>query len=133
MRILKEIDPFNPDLCLPRWQRDYASRNTTLSRNYSLQYDVLPPHQRRMNQNQKYKKAREITSQIDKAMSAKPQQPFDVYEKFLKEVAVMITESRIDFDSLGQTRGKLHATVLLFVLFIYFLGVQRSIYIVFNI
>lgn len=42
MRILKDVGSFDASLCLPRWLKNYSSKVTTLSRNYSLQYDILP-------------------------------------------------------------------------------------------
>lgn len=102
MRMIKNEPLYDESLCLPRWLRDYASQATTLSRNYTMQYDVLPSRQRKMTTNQRYNASREITKEIDEAMAAKSQQYFDIYEKLLKDVCAMITEDRTNFDALSQ-------------------------------
>lgn len=102
MRMLKGEPLYDESLCLPRWLREYASQTTTLTRNYTMQYDVLPSRRRKMNTNQRFNASREITKEIDEAMAAKSQHHFDIYEKLLKDVCAMITEDRTNFDCLSQ-------------------------------
>lgn len=100
IRQLKEKAVYEETLCLPRWLRNYGSKQLPIARNYSLQYDILPSRERRLTKNQKYNKSRELTARIDEAMSEKSQPLFDIYENLLKNVTTLIVEDRTNFETL---------------------------------